>query len=60
MRLMKACAEANCPRLARWVIEAERQGSRYRLRLPSGLIGPGSGPEHRHACLRALALMPDG
>jgi uncharacterized protein (DUF58 family) len=42
------------------VIEAERQGSRYRLRLPSALIGPGSGPEHRHACLRALALMPDG
>jgi hypothetical protein len=23
------------------------------------VIGPGSGPEHRHACLRALALMPD-
>jgi uncharacterized protein (DUF58 family) len=52
--------EARIRRLARWVIEAERQGSRYRLRLPSALIGPGSGPEHRHACLRALALMPDG
>lgn len=52
--------EARIRRLARWVIEAERQGSRYLLRLPSALIGPGSGPEHRHACLRALALMPDG
>ena len=52
--------EARIRRLARWVLEAERLGSRYRLRLPSALIGPGTGPEHRHACLRALALMPDG
>lgn len=51
--------EARIRRLARWVIEAERQGSRFRLRLPAAVIGPGSGPEHRHACLRALALMPD-
>jgi uncharacterized protein (DUF58 family) len=41
------------------VVEAERQGARFRLRLPAAAIGPGSGPEHRHACLRALALMPD-
>ncbi len=52
--------EARIRRLARWVTEAERQGSRYRLRLPAAVIGPGSGAEHRHACLRALALMPDG
>jgi uncharacterized protein (DUF58 family) len=50
--------EARIRRLARWVLEAERQGSRYRLRLPHALVGPGTGPEHRHACLRALALMP--
>jgi uncharacterized protein (DUF58 family) len=50
--------EARIRRLARWVADAERQGSRYRLRLPSAVIGPGTGPEHRHACLRALALMP--
>lgn len=50
--------EARIRRLARWVLEAERQGRRYRLRLPSAVIGPGTGPEHRHACLRALALMP--
>lgn len=52
--------EARIRRLARWVVEAEREGSRYRLRLPGQWIGPGRGPEHRHACLRALALMPDG
>ena len=45
-------------RLARWVDEAEREGRRYELRLPAQAIGPGSGPAHRHACLRALALLP--
>lgn len=51
--------EARIRRLAHWVIEAEREGCRYQLRLPVGALGPGRGPEHRHACLRALALMPD-
>lgn len=45
-------------RLARWVDEAERDGRRYLLRLPGQALGPGSGAVHRHACLRALALMP--
>ena len=45
-------------RLARWVDEAEREGRRYRLQLPRQAIGPASGPAHRHACLRALALLP--
>jgi uncharacterized protein (DUF58 family) len=48
-------------RLARWVDEAEREGRRYRLELPGQpAIGPGRGADHRHACLRALALLPDG
>src|SRR5690606_11716961 len=51
--------EARIRRLTRWVIEAEREGRRYRLILPRQKIGPGRGPEHRHACLRALALIPD-
>lgn len=51
--------EARIRRLTRWVLEAERLGSRWRLRLPGVVLGPGRGPEHRHACLRALALMPD-
>ena len=52
--------EARIARLAAWVDQAEREGRRYRLRLPDqDDIGPGRGPDHRHACLRALALLPD-
>ncbi len=52
-------AEARIARLAAWVDQAEREGVRYRLRLPAqDDIGPGRGLEHRHACLRALALLP--
>ncbi|NZA26915.1 DUF58 domain-containing protein [Luteimonas sp. SJ-92] len=48
-------------RLARWVDEAERDQRRYRLVLPSQpALGPASGTQHRHACLRALALLPAG
>ena len=50
--------EARISRLARWVDEAERRNLRYRLRLPGGSFGPAQGPAHRHACLRALALLP--
>lgn len=53
--------EARIARLARWVEDAELDGRRYRLQLPAQpAIGPDRGPAHRHACLRALALMPDG
>ncbi len=52
--------EARIRRLARWVVEAERSSCRYALILPSERFGPGRGPEHRHACLRALALLPHG
>ncbi len=46
-------------RLARWVDEAEREGRRWRLQLPGQpALGPARGTGHRHACLRALALMP--
>lgn len=51
--------EARIRRLARWVDDAEREGRRYRLLLPGQApIGPGKGHAHRHACLRALALLP--
>ncbi len=51
--------EARISRLARWVDEAERDGRRYRLRLPGHPdIGPDRGAPHRHACQRALALLP--
>jgi uncharacterized protein (DUF58 family) len=51
--------EARIRRLARWIDEAERQSRRYRLELPGQPpLGPASGAQHRHACLRALALLP--
>ncbi|MBD9368713.1 DUF58 domain-containing protein [Xanthomonas sp. XNM01] len=53
--------EQRISRLAHWVDQAERLGLRYRLRLPgTPALGPATGSEHRHACLRALALMPHG
>lgn len=50
--------EERIRRLARWVVEAERSGSRYALVLPGERIPAGRGAEHRHLCLRALALLP--
>ena len=51
--------ELRISRLARWVDEAERDGRRYRLLLPGQApFGPAQGAAHRHACLRALALLP--
>lgn len=51
--------EARIRRLARWVDEAEREGRRSTLLLPGQPpIGPASGAAHRHACLRALAVLP--
>ena len=51
--------ESRIRRLARWIDEAERAGMHYRLQLPGmAALGPGSGNAHRHACLRALALLP--
>jgi len=52
--------EQRIRRLAHWVDLAEREGRRYRLRLPGDtVLGPSQGAAHRHACLRALALLPD-
>ena len=52
--------EARIRRLAHWVDLADREGRHWRLKLPQQPpIGPASGAAHRHACLRALALMPE-
>ncbi len=42
--------------LCRWALDAERDGIRYGLRLPTVEIPPDLGPRHLHICLRALAL----
>jgi len=49
-------AEARLSVLCRWVVDAERDGVRYGLRLPGQVFTPDIGPEHRHQCLQALAL----
>jgi uncharacterized protein (DUF58 family) len=50
--------ETRIARLARWVCMAETAQVRYALQLPELRLGAGLGPEHRHACLRELALLP--
>jgi uncharacterized protein (DUF58 family) len=42
--------------LTRWVLDAERDGMLYGLRLPEKSFPPASGELHQHDCLRALAL----
>jgi uncharacterized protein (DUF58 family) len=42
-------------RLAAWVLQAERLGLDYGLRLPGQQIAPGSGEAHKRRCLEGLA-----
>jgi uncharacterized protein (DUF58 family) len=48
--------EARLSQLSEWVCNAAEEGLLYGLRLPGVRIELGSGPAHRHACLKALAL----
>ncbi|MCW5238922.1 DUF58 domain-containing protein [Verminephrobacter eiseniae] len=48
--------EARIARLTAWVLQADRMGLNYGLRLPGGQIAPGAGAAHRRRCLEALAL----
>lgn len=48
--------EARLGQLAAWVLECERRGERYALRLPRQSIASGLGATHLRQCLRALAL----
>jgi uncharacterized protein (DUF58 family) len=48
--------EARLSLLTRWVLDAHAAGLAYGLRLPGGQLQPSSGENHRHDCLRALAL----
>lgn len=51
-------SDARARRLARWIVDAERQGQPSTLLMPGTRIGPGQGQAHLHACFRALALAP--
>jgi len=48
--------EARLSILCHWVLQAERFGQSYGLRLPGKAIVPGRGEAHRTRCLEALAL----
>jgi len=48
--------EARLSRLTAWVLQADRLGLNYGLRLPGREIAQGSGPAHRRNFLEALAL----
>jgi uncharacterized protein (DUF58 family) len=48
--------EARISRLAAWVLQADRLGLDYGLRLPGLQIAPDTGAAHRRKCLEALAL----
>jgi uncharacterized protein (DUF58 family) len=47
--------EEKLSRLAAWVLQAERLGLDYGLRLPAQQITPGCGEAHKRRCLEALA-----
>ena len=49
-----ADVEERLSQLALWVIEAERAGRPYGLRLPGTEIAPAFGEPHFHQCMRAL------
>jgi uncharacterized protein (DUF58 family) len=51
-----ADVEERLSQLALWVIEAERAGRPYGLRIPGTEIAPAVGQLHFHQCLRALSL----
>ncbi len=50
--------ELRLAQLCRFILDAERAGRAYGLRLPGVEIPPGRGPAHRTTCLRALAAHP--
>jgi uncharacterized protein (DUF58 family) len=53
-------AETRLSMLCHWVLQADRFGQGYGLRLPGTTIPPARGDAHRARCLEALALFPGG
>lgn len=52
--------ESRLSQLARWCLDADREGRSLGLRLPGSEIPLGQGPAHLAACLEALALFEGG
>ena len=48
--------EGRLSQLCSWILQAEAQGYRYALEIPGVSIPPARGAQHRHRCLKALAL----
>jgi len=48
--------EGRLSRLCAWLLQADRLGVVYGLRLPGKEIAPGTGDAHKRQCLEALAL----
>jgi hypothetical protein len=48
--------EARLSRLTAWVLQADKLGVDYGLRLPGRQVAPGAGEAHKRRCLEALAL----
>lgn len=53
-------SEARLSQLTRWVLDAEKSGLSYGLRMPGITFPPSCGEAHHHACLRALAAFAAG
>jgi uncharacterized protein (DUF58 family) len=49
-------SESRLSILCRQVLDAERHGASYGLRLPDTILAPGNGEQHRDRCLESLAL----
>jgi uncharacterized protein (DUF58 family) len=52
--------ETRLSMLCHWVLQADRFGQSYGLRLPGVVIAQARGDAHRARCLEALALFPGG
>ena len=55
-RLPNLDTERRLEQLAAWIVDAENRGERYALTLPGARLALDRGTQHRHRCLRALAL----
>ncbi len=56
MQAGTANTEARLSRLCAWVLQVDKLGLSYGLRLPALSIKPGSGEAHKRQCLEALAV----